>query len=158
MSKKEMTRVPIRIAPKKAKKSKRKKKSHSTKPNFHPLFQQKLSIGERASDLIADYGGSWGFILVFSLFLLSWIAINAFLFLNKGFDPYPFILLNLVLSTLAAFQAPIILMAQNRQASRDRIDAKYDHAVNRKAEREVQALAKDLASVRRMVRRLHDKK
>ncbi len=82
---------------------------------------------------------------------MIWIAINGFYLLKKPFDPYPFILLNLVLSNLAALQAPIILMSQNRQVERDRIDARYDHAVNRKAEREIQIVQKDLNRIIKML-------
>ena len=121
----------------------------------HPRLQQKLTYGQRASDIIAKFGGSWTFIILFGVFLIGWMIINAYLLLRNPFDPYPFILLNLVLSCLAALQAPIILMAQNRQGEWDRIDAKYDHAINRKAEREIQAIQRDLASIRKMVRNLH---
>jgi len=88
------------------------------------------------------------------MFLIAWICVNSWFLLKKPFDPYPYILLNLALSCLAAIQAPIILMAQNRQAERDRIDAKYDHQVNRKAEREIQLIRKDLDSIRRMIRKV----
>lgn len=130
---------------------------HPTKHKHHPIFRQKLSFGQRAADIIATFGGSWYFIIIFSIFLIVWMIINAIFLLNDGFDPYPFILLNLVLSCLAAFQAPVILMAQNRQAERDRIDAKYDHLINRKAEREIQAIQKDLDSIRIMIRRMRRK-
>jgi len=110
----------------------------------HPIFRQHLTLGQKASDIIARFGGSWIFIIIFFAFLLVWMAVNSWVLLKQPFDPYPFILLNLVLSCLAAIQAPIILMAQNRQAERDRIDAKYDHAINRKAERENQQLQKDM--------------
>jgi uncharacterized membrane protein len=124
----------------------------------HPIFKQKLTIGQKAADFIARFGGSWTFIIIFFFFLFVWMGINAWLIMKKPFDPYPFILLNLVLSCLAAIQAPVILMSQNRQAERDRIDAKYDHQVNRKAEREIQFIQKDLASIRKMIRKLADRK
>ena len=82
------------------------------------------------------------------------MGINSWVLIKKPFDPYPYILLNLTLSCLAAIQAPIILMAQNRQTERDRVDAKYDHAINRKAERENQQMIKDLASIKRYLREL----
>jgi uncharacterized membrane protein len=124
-----------------------------TKKNgkVHPIFKQKLTLGQKASDIIASFGGSWTFISIFGFFLFTWMAINTWIFFNRGFDPYPYILLNLVLSCLAAIQAPIILMTQNRQAERDRIDAKYDHQINRKAEREIQRIQKDLYNLRRSV-------
>ena len=130
---------------------------HPTKHEYHPIFREELTIGERAADWIASFGGSWTFIILFSGFLVLWMILNAILLSNESFDPYPFILLNLVLSCLAAFQAPVILMAEKRQGQRDRIDAKYDHAVNRKAEREIQAIQKDLAVIRRHILELKRK-
>jgi len=121
------------------------------------LFRERLSLGQRAADKIAEFGGSWTFIIIFGCFLLLWMALNTFYLFNRGFDPYPYILLNLVLSCLAAIQAPVILMAQNRQAERDRIDANYDHQINRKAEREIQRIQKDLDYIRRAMRELRKK-
>ncbi len=116
----------------------------------HPVFRQKLTLKQRAADRIADFGGSWLFITFFFCFLFGWMILNTII-LVKGYDPYPFILLNLVLSMLAAIQAPIILMAQNRQAERDRIHAHYDYQVNRKAEREIQNMQKDLDELKEML-------
>lgn len=138
--------------------SKPVKKNSRKNGNGHPLFTQKLTLGQKAADKIAVFGGSWTFISIFAVFLISWMGVNTWIFLNRGFDPYPYILLNLVLSCLAAIQAPVILMAQNRQAQRDRIDAKYDHQINRKAEREIQRVQKDLYNIRRMIKTIHDKK
>lgn len=85
------------------------------------IFQDKnRSLGDRFADKIAAFGGSWGFITFFFVFILTWMIINVVIFMNKGYDPYPFILLNLILSCLAAIQAPIIMMSQNRQAQKDR--------------------------------------
>jgi uncharacterized membrane protein len=123
---------------------KRKREENNLKSEHHPIFKQNLTVGQKFADKISQFGGSWTFIILFFLFLFAWMILNAVILLNKSFDPYPFILLNLCLSCLAAIQAPIILMAQNRQAERDRIDAKYDHAVNRKAERENRVLQKDM--------------
>ena len=128
---------------------------HPTKHENHPVFRQSLTPGQKAADLVAKFGGSWGFLVIFFLILVVWVVVNAVLLSADPFDPYPFILLNLFLSILASVQAPIILMTQNRQAERDRIDAHYDHAVNRKAEREIQMIQKDLQSIRRMVNKLH---
>src|SRR5437763_2261103 len=86
-------------------------------------FEKKLTFGERLSDRIAEFGGSWKFIILFGAVLFVWIILNAIFLLNRGFDPYPFILLNLILSCLAAIQAPIIMMSQNRAESRDRLRA-----------------------------------
>ena len=123
----------------------------------HPIFRQHLTLGQKASDIIARFGGSWIFIIIFFAFLLVWMAVNSWILLKQPFDPYPFILLNLVLSCLAAIQAPIILMAQNRQAERDRIDARYDHAINRKAERENQQLQRDMNKLIRMFKDKNNK-
>ncbi len=101
---------------------------------------QVVSFGQRLADNVATFGGSWTFIISFSFFILIWISINVFWFLNKGFDPYPFILLNLILSCLAALQAPVIMMSQNRQESKDRERAKKDYMVNLKAELEIKTL------------------
>jgi uncharacterized membrane protein len=123
----------------------------------HPRLKEELTLGQKAADKIASFGGSWVFILSFLVLLMIWMVINTWYLATKPFDPYPFILLNLVLSCLAALQAPIILMAQNRQTERDRLDAKYDHAVNRKAEREIQSIQRDLQSIRRLIKKLADK-
>lgn len=101
---------------------------------------KKNTIGEKIADKVADFGGSWTFILSFVFFLLLWIGVNAFIFFNKGFDPYPFILLNLILSCVAALQAPIIMMSQNRQEAKDRERSKNDYMVNLKSELEIRIL------------------
>jgi len=97
-------------------------------------FQRSITFGQRAADATARIGGSWGFVIGFGLVLATWIALNSFALAGDAFDPYPYILLNLVLSCLAALQAPIIMMAQNRQAARDRAQADQDFRVNLKAE------------------------
>jgi uncharacterized membrane protein len=107
------------------------------------------SFGDRVADAVARFGGSWVFILGFLAFLFIWTIANAFMLGQKSFDPYPFIFLNLVLSMLAALQAPIIMMAQNRQAERDRIDAAHDYEVNLKAEIEIMALHEKVDEMRR---------
>jgi uncharacterized membrane protein len=103
-------------------------------------FEKKLTFGERLSDRIASFGGSWRFIILFGAVLFGWIILNAIFLLNRGFDPYPFILLNLILSCLAAIQAPIIMMSQNRAESRDRLRSENDYKVNLKAELEIRHL------------------
>lgn len=103
-----------------------------------------LTLGQRVADKVADFGGSWTFIISFVVFLLVWIFINAFVFFNKGFDPYPFILLNLILSCVAALQAPVIMMSQNRQEEKDRSRAKNDYMVNLKSELEIRLLHEKL--------------
>ncbi len=103
-------------------------------------FETTLTFGERLSDRIASFGGSWRFISLFGAVLFGWIILNAIFLLNRGFDPYPFILLNLILSCLAAIQAPIIMMSQNRAESRDRLRAENDYKINLKAELEIRHL------------------
>jgi len=103
-------------------------------------FERKLTFGERLSDQIASFGGSWRFIILFGVVLVLWIVLNAALLLNRGFDPYPFILLNLILSCLAAMQAPIIMMSQNRAELRDRLRSENDYKINLKAELEIRHL------------------
>ncbi len=98
------------------------------------------TLGQRIADKVAAFGGSWTFIISFTLFLISWIIINIFWLANKGFDPYPFILLNLILSCIAAMQAPVIMMSQNRQEEKDRERAKKDYMVNLKSELEIRML------------------
>jgi uncharacterized membrane protein len=103
-------------------------------------FEKKLTFGERLSDHIAEFGGSWRFIILFGAVLFGWIILNAIFLLNRGFDPYPFILLNLVLSCLAAIQAPVIMMSQNRAELRDRLRSENDYKINLKAELEIRHL------------------
>lgn len=103
-----------------------------------------LTFGDRMADKIASFGGSWTFILSFMGFLLVWISFNIYWLSNKGFDPYPFILLNLILSCIAALQAPVIMMSQNRQEEKDRERAKEDLNINQKAEQEIRSLHKKL--------------
>lgn len=107
--------------------------------DLNQTFQSKLTFGQRVADKVADFGGSWTFILLFGLSMAVWIGINAFFSLWK-FDPYPFILLNLILSTLAAIQAPIIMMSQNRQEAKDRARSEMDYKINLKAELEIRHL------------------
>jgi uncharacterized membrane protein len=110
--------------------------------NTSQEFADQMTFGQRIADRVAAFGGSWVFISMFGAVLLLWILVNWFLLIrmNRTFDPYPYILLNLVLSMLAAIQAPVILMSQNRQAHRDRLDADHDYEVNLKAELEIMAL------------------
>lgn len=108
--------------------------------NIGHEFDKKLTFGERLSDRIAEFGGSWRFIIFFGSVLVVWIAFNAIVLANRGFDPYPFILLNLILSCLAAIQAPVIMMSQNRAELRDRLRAENDYKVNLKAELEIRHL------------------
>lgn len=106
--------------------------------------QQVTTTGQRIADKVATFGGSWTFIISFMVFILIWISINVFWLLNKGFDPYPFILLNLILSCIASLQAPVIMMSQNRQEDKDRERAKKDYMINLKAEVEIRTLHEKL--------------
>ena len=112
--------------------------------------REKLTFGQRLADKVAMFGGSWTFLIIFAAILLAWIMLNAFLLARRGntFDPYPYILLNLFLSMLAAIQAPIILMSQNRQSVKDRLDAAHDYEVNLKAELEILSLHEKLDELR----------
>lgn len=97
--------------------------------NINTEFEQKLTLGERLAYKIADFGGSWNFIFIFGGVLLLWVAVNSMMLIWRPFDPYPYLLLNLVLSCLAAIQAPVILMSQNRQESRDRLRSEHDYLI-----------------------------
>ena len=120
--------------------------SHDTNQEFETA----LTFGQRLADKIATFGGSWTFIIIFGALLLAWVVLNAFLLATRGrtFDPFPYILLNLFLSMLAAIQAPVILMSQNRQSVKDRLDAAHDYEVNLKAELEILSLHEKLDELR----------
>ena len=106
--------------------------------NLNDSFHENLTFGQKVADKVAEFGGSWTFILLFLSIMLSWIVTNTFYLLSdEPFDPYPFILLNLVLSTIAALQAPIIMMSQNRQASKDRMAANLNYQVSLKTDLEI---------------------
>lgn len=127
----------------------------SIKNGQHPVttYRNQLTAGQRASDKLTKFLGSWTFIILFATFLITWMLLNIVAYRFR-WDPYPFILLNLCLSCLAAVQAPIIMMSQNRQSERDRITAKYDYAVNRKAEREIQNMQKDLDDIKQLIKNI----
>ncbi len=108
--------------------------------NINKEFEGSLTLGERLADRLADFGGSWTFISIFMIILFSWMAINTWILLEKPFDPYPYIFLNLILSCLAAIQAPVIMMSQNRQEARDRLQSEHDYQINVKAEIEIRKL------------------
>ncbi len=136
----------------------KKKVKNSKKKENHLAYE--LTTGQRASDFLTKWAGSWGFILGLFAFLILWIILNVYFLISyqkKSFDPYPFILLNLILSCLAAIQAPIILMSQNRQQERDRIKAERDYVVNRKAEREVSKVIKSLDYIKNVLREVKKK-
>lgn len=138
------------------KKKKIKKKSEEEKINGidHFLRTQKLTVGQKAADKVTTFAGSWLFIFLVFFYLSIWISINTiWIIYGKIWDPYPFILLNLTLSCLAAIQAPIILMSQNRAADRDRIKSERDYIINRKAEREIKEIQKELKSIRKLIKK-----
>ncbi|ARS66105.1 DUF1003 domain-containing protein [Sinorhizobium meliloti] len=110
-------------------------------------FDEKLTSGQRLADKVAEFGGSWTFIMIFALALALWVGVNL-LATTPAFDPYPFIFLNLILSMLAAVQAPVIMMSQNRHSVKDRVDAAHDYEVNLKAEIEIMALHDKLDQMR----------
>ena len=108
--------------------------------NINKEFESSLTLGERLADGLAKFGGSWSFLIIFMAMLVIWMGINSFVLIKTHFDPYPFILLNLVLSCLAAVQAPVIMMSQNRQEAKDRLRAEHDYEINLKAEIEIRKL------------------
>lgn len=112
--------------------------------NLNLEYEQQLTLGQKIADRIADFGGSWQFISIFGIVLGLWILLNSVRFITKPFDPYPFIFLNLILSCLAAIQAPVIMMSQNRQEERDRMHAEHDYRINLKAELEIRHLHEKL--------------
>jgi uncharacterized membrane protein len=116
------------------------KKGELIAEDIDESIEKKLSVGQRFADRIAEFGGSWAFISIFLLFILLWILTNVYLLVAKPFDPYPFILLNLILSCIAALQAPVIMMSQNRQEEKDRERSKHDYKINLKAELEIRML------------------
>ncbi len=127
-----------------------KKKSDKKKlANLHLTLP--TTFGQKASDKLTAWAGSWTFIIGFVVFIVLWMSTNVYAWIQQ-WDPYPFILLNLVLSCLAALQAPVILMSQNRAAEKDRQRAEYDYAVNRKSEREIQAIQKQLNRIERKLK------
>ena len=118
--------------------------------NTNAEFDLQLTFGQRLADSVAKFGGSWTFISIFGVILLGWVVLNSVILarFHGAFDPYPYILLNLFLSMLASIQAPIIMMSQNRQAAKDRLDAAHDYEVNLKAEMEIETLHQKLDELR----------
>ncbi len=112
--------------------------------NIQEEIEENLSFGQKIADKIAVFGGSWTFIIAFFSFIMMWILINIYILVTKPFDPFPFILLNLILSCLAAIQAPIIMMSQNRQEQKDRQRGEHDYKINLKAELEIKLLSEKI--------------
>ena len=125
--------------------------------NIEKQFEKKLTFGERLSDRIAEFGGSWKFLITFGAVIIVWIGANVVLLASRAFDPFPFILLNLILSCLAAVQAPVIMMSQNRAEARDRLRGENDYKINLKAELEIRHLHEKLDHLlRRQYNRLFE--
>ena len=118
--------------------------------DVNSVLEERQTFGERLADRVAQLGGSWVFIIIFTGLLISWVVVNTIVLarFGGGFDPYPYIFLNLILSMVAALQAPVILMSQNRQAARDRVAASLDYEINLKAEVEIMALHDKLDRIR----------
>jgi len=118
--------------------------------NVNSVLEEQQTFGERIADRVAQLGGSWTFIAIFTGMLIAWVIVNTVVLARYGggFDPYPYIFLNLILSMIAALQAPVILMSQNRQATRDRLAASLDYEINLKAEVEIMALHEKLDLIR----------
>lgn len=112
--------------------------------NIQDEIEAKLTVGQKIADKVAAFGGSWTFIVTFFSFIIIWMTINVWFIATKPFDPYPFILLNLILSCLAAIQAPIIMMSQNRQEQKDRQRSEHDYKINLKAELEIKLLSEKI--------------
>ncbi|MGV3641595.1 MAG: DUF1003 domain-containing protein [Adhaeribacter sp.] len=112
--------------------------------NIQEEIESQLTVGEKLADKIAEFGGSWTFIIAFFSFILLWVGVNIVFLTAKPFDPFPFILLNLILSCLAAIQAPIIMMSQNRQEQKDRLRGEHDYKINLKAELEIKLLSEKI--------------
>lgn len=122
---------------------------------IHP-YKHKLTFGQKTADILTKWAGSWFFIISFILFLIIWVTLNTYFLLNysrKSFDPFPFILLNLILSCIAALEAPVILMSQNRVAQRDRIRTEYDYQIDKKAEKEIREIKQQLDRIEKKLGR-----
>ncbi len=119
--------------------------THPPIENVNEIFEERMTLGDRAADTVAGAMGSWRFIIIQIVILFVWIVLNSVAWI-KGWDPYPFILMNLVLSTQAAFTAPIIMMSQGRQAIKDRIEAHNDYLINQKSEEEARVIMEHLTA------------
>ena len=128
---------------------------HPPVSNVNELFAERLSVAERAADRVADLVGSWSFVIGQSVLLVVWAAVNVTAWL-RHWDPYPFILMNLFLSVVAAYTAPLIMMSQNRQSAKDRLESHHNFLVNQKAETEIRAVLDHLAAQDRALIEIHD--
>lgn len=119
--------------------------------SIHPILSYERTLSQKSADIIASWTGSWTFIIIYTVLITVYILINIYAWLNV-WDPYPFILLNLILACITALQAPIILMSQNRQAQKDRLRAEYDHSINIKSEKEIGEIKQQLNRIERRLR------
>ena len=127
--------------------------------NVNELFHEQLTFGQRLADKISVFGGSWTFIIIFLTVLVSWMAINSFYLVSpeEPFDPYPYILLNLMLSTIAALQAPVIMMSQNRHTAKDRLDITENYKVSLKTDLEIMRLHQKIDELTKLVTENNEK-
>lgn len=132
------------------------KKEAKIEQDLHPIFKIKLSLGQRLTDKLTDFCGSWAFVIFLFILIIGWIILNV-LGIVLNWDPYPFILLNLILAGISVILMPIILMSQNRQEERDRINARYDYSINRKAEREIRLLHEKVDHLQKSIEKLEKK-
>jgi len=117
----------------------------------HPALKKKLTFGQIAADKLTSWAGSWTFIIIIILLIIAWVTLNITAFIGR-WDPWPFIMLNLVLSCLAALQAPIILMSQNREAQKDRLRALYDYQTDKKALKEIEKIRDQLTNIEKKIK------
>lgn len=129
---------------------------HPPIQNVNELMQERLTLGQKTADSVARVMGSWQFIIIQSVILISWTILNVVAWVHH-WDPYPFILMNLVLSLQAAYAAPVIMMSQNRQAARDRVEAHNDFLVNLKAEEEIRVVIEHLEAQDRALAHIHER-
>jgi len=122
--------------------------------NVNEIFEEQLTVGQRAADWVANMMGSWKFIVVQSIILMLWIILNIIAWWQH-WDPYPFILMNLILSMQAAYAAPVIMMSQNRQVAKDRLEAHNDFLINQKAEEEIRVMMENLEAQNRAIAEIH---
>ena len=130
------------------------KHAHPPVQNVNEIFDEHLTVGQRTADWVANTMGSWSFIVIQSIILFFWIVLNVVAWI-KAWDPYPFILMNLVLSLQAAYAAPIIMMSQNRQAAKDRLEAHNDFIINQKAEEEIRVIMEHLEAQNQAIAQIH---
>ncbi len=131
--------------------------THKLQPDISHEIKKRLTFGQRAADIVTHFCGTWTFIFLLMVFIFAWISLNVWGYM-RAWDPWPFIILNLMLSGLATVQAPIILMSQNREAEKDRKRAEYTYYIDRKSERELALIQKELAHIKYVLQRIYHKK